>query len=256
MLLVAIGVLAVVVAGLAYYVAARPNTQTIVREEVPAVAAAPKVAAAEAPKLEDPVAVGTVLRHDETDETGETDEPSNAPSDAAEPTEPVPTKSSRRSPRAQPRHRDRIPTKSEPRKPDPVEPTPTKTKSPKSEHLPAECVIDPEGCGLGGKTTPNEPTQKEKTENLPDKLGQPAIRKGLAKVKATAKQCGARHGGTGETVHVKLTLRGSTGQVTKATPMKPHVGTPLGSCVAAALKKAKFDRFTASVQGVQYGVRL
>ena len=249
MLLVAIGTLAIVVAGLAYYVAIRPAPQTIVRETVPTVAAAPAVAAAEAPKREDPVAVGAVLERDEPKDES-TEEPEEESTDEATPET---TKAQRRS---QPRKRDRIPTKSEPVEAKPPKPTPTKTKPPKNDHLPAECVIDPEGCGLGSKPGIDKPTKKDKAEDLPEKLGQPAVRKGLSKVKATAKQCGSRHGVTGQTVHVKLTLRGSTGQVTQATPMKPHAGTAVGSCVAAALKKAQFDRFGASVQGVQYGVRL
>lgn len=248
MLLIAIGTLAIVVAGLAYYVAVRPTPQTIVRETVPAVAAAPAVVATEAPKLEDPIAVGAVLGHDEP-----TDESTEEPVDEAATQDATPEKTHRH---AQPRKRDRIPTKAEPRQTESPKPAPATAKPPKSDHLPAECVIDPEGCGLGSKPGIDKPTKKDEAEDLPEKLAQPAVRRGLAKVKSTAKQCGARHGVTGQTVHVKLTLRGSTGQVTQATPMKPHAGTAVGSCVAAALKKAQFDRFGASVQGVQYGVRL
>ena len=256
MLLVAIGTLAIVVAGLAYYVAVRPAPQTIVRETVPAVAAAPTVAAAEAPKLEDPVAMGTVLERDEQADERADEQADEQADDPAEPASTSDATRDRAHRRSQPRKHDRIPTKAEPPKAEPPKPTPTATKPPKTDHLPAECVIDPEGCGLGRTPGVDKPANEDKAEDLPEKLGQPAVRKGLAKVKGTAKQCGARHGITGQTVHVKLTLRGSTGQVAQATPMKPHAGTAVGSCVAAALKKAQFDRFGASVQGVQYGVRL
>ena len=249
MLLVAIGVLALVVAGLAYYVAVQPTPQTVVREQVPAVTpdAAPTVTAAEAPKRNDPVAVAAPIREDEPEEASEPE----AADDAA----PAVTNERRR--RSHPRNRDRRPAGTKPpleTKSTPTKPAP-KANPKKTDHLPAECVIDPKGCGLG-TPKPEVTKPKEDEEDLPKKLGQGAVRKGLSKVKATAKQCGPRHGVTGQTVQVKLTLRGSTGQVAKATPLKPHAGTALGSCVAAALKKAQFDRFAASVQGVQYGVRL
>ncbi|MEM6990408.1 MAG: hypothetical protein AAF721_07925 [Myxococcota bacterium] len=256
----AIGLLTAAVVGLAYYVVIETPTQTIVRETIvaaPAVAAteltkddAPEAeAVAPAPNREELVAAATPPEETPSDDNAA------LPRDASKRDKPRGTRRRGRDTRKTPRATSTPPvTKTR-------ETTPPKTRAPKTDsHIPAECVIDPTGCGLGGTTGRDRgkpgPTKKPEAE-LPKKLSPAAVRSGIASVKAEAKACRSKYGGTaGEKVAVKLTISGATGRVTKAAPVAPHAGTPLGGCVAAALKRAQFGHFTATVQGVQYGVRM
>jgi hypothetical protein len=72
-----------------------------------------------------------------------------------------------------------------------------------------------------------------------------------------AKACAARHGGKpGETVRIKLSIAGPTGNVISTSAEPPHQGTPLGNCVAAALKKASFATFRKPVIGLVYAITM
>lgn len=252
LLLMAICALALIVVALAAYVVVSGPNQTIIRERV-AVAAAPSVGALDPQPASAPAITATPV-----DEDSAPDTPTAVSLDAAElPPEPAavgtprPRARTRTRPTERPRHTatpDRLdpPTRSQPR-------------AGSRADIPAECVIDPTNCGLGTKPAkPIKPPRDTKPErDLPVKLSAATIRTALAKVKANAKSCRAKFGGTaGEQVRVKLTIDGASGRVTKAAPIDPHTGTALGGCVASALKQAQFDRFGASVQGVQYGVRL
>ena len=75
-------------------------------------------------------------------------------------------------------------------------------------------------------------------------------------MKSAAKACGGKHGGAGQKVYVKLSIQGSTGRVSSSTAKAPHAGTPLGNCVAAELKKAKFKQFKQAQMGFTYGVKM
>jgi hypothetical protein len=44
--------------------------------------------------------------------------------------------------------------------------------------------------------------------------------------------------------------------VTSAAAEPPHNGTPLGNCVAAALKKATFKKFRKATLGAVYPVKM
>lgn len=133
--------------------------------------------------------------------------------------------------------------------------------APKQGDVPLECVLDPNLPGCGGKAKAPPPKQPDQTPaidpSLPETLGNTAIRDGIAPVKATAKQCGSKHGGTaGEKVRVKLSIVGATGAVSSTAAEDAHRGTALGNCVAAALKKATFPKFRKSVIGVEYTITL
>jgi len=136
------------------------------------------------------------------------------------------------------------------------EPSTSTTKKKKSGGDPGiDCILDPSKCGGGSSTT----TKKKKAvdSNLPEKLSATDIKNGVSPYKAAAKSCGGKHGGkSGEKVTIKLSISGSTGKVTAASATGTHAGTPLGNCVAAALKKAKFQKFQKSSLGVQYPIRL
>lgn len=95
------------------------------------------------------------------------------------------------------------------------------------------------------------------SETLPDRLTSQQIREAVQKQVGAARMCGAATGAaTGTKVYVRLRIQGSTGRVTLSRAQAPHVGTPLGDCVARALGKAIFPRFARESMGVLYPVTM
>jgi predicted Zn finger-like uncharacterized protein len=123
-----------------------------------------------------------------------------------------------------------------------------------------DCILDPSKCGSSKKPSGGSSggTSGGSTDpNAPEKLSATDIKNAMAEVKDAAKACGPKHGGKpGEKVTVKLSFSGATGTVTKATPQPPHDGTPLGNCVAGALKNAKVIKFKTATQGASYSVTM
>lgn len=147
---------------------------------------------------------------------------------------------------------------------------PSSSSSSKSSSAPAtssardvsvDCILNPSSPGCGGgtkkKAAAPAPAKPAVDPNLPEKLSSSALRSGLDKVKGAAKACGGKHGAApGTKVEVKLSISGSTGRVTSASPTGSHAGTALGSCAAAALKKAEFSKFGSPSMGMIYSVRM
>jgi hypothetical protein len=137
----------------------------------------------------------------------------------------------------------------------PVAPPPLR----QAADVPLECVLDPHlpKCSAAKTTKPPSHTPAKTDPDLPDVLGQSALRAGVAAVKPAAKACGKKHGAEpGEKVRVKLSVAGPTGAVISTTPEGPHQGTPLGNCAAAALKKATFAKFRKPVIGLVYSITM
>ncbi len=123
--------------------------------------------------------------------------------------------------------------------------------SSKTRDVDADCRLDPNACG--GSSSGSRPAGGGNHPSLPEKLSTTDIRDGIAPVKAAAKACGEKHGAEpGEKVKIKLSIAGATGTVTSARAEPPHTGTPLGICVEAALKRAKFKRFQKASLGAVY----
>ncbi|MFO0631669.1 MAG: hypothetical protein U0168_02325 [Nannocystaceae bacterium] len=118
------------------------------------------------------------------------------------------------------------------------------------EKFRAECVLDPNkpGCAELRKRQKDGPDLDAK---LADKLSEAQLRKGFSSVKGKAKACG---GAAGETVRVKVSIEGNSGDVVSAEALAPHAGQPLGDCVADALKGAHFPRFLSETMGTVYPV--
>jgi hypothetical protein len=134
--------------------------------------------------------------------------------------------------------------------------TPSSPSS-KGSDVDIDCILDPEGCGKAKSSSSSssspKPPSGSSDPSLPEKLTTFDIREGMAPVKAAAKACGPQHGANpGEKVKVKLSISGATGAVTSATADAPHTITPLGICVAAAAKRAKFKRFQKASLGAVY----
>jgi hypothetical protein len=126
------------------------------------------------------------------------------------------------------------------------------TSKPPEKEPDVDCLLDPNlpkckggGSGSGGGSKP--PVDS----SLPPKLGAAEISGGIDSVKGEAKKCGA-----GTTVAIKFSVKGATGSVTSATPLEEHASTPIGKCVAAAAKAAKFPKFQAEQQGFTFKFRL
>ncbi len=135
---------------------------------------------------------------------------------------------------------------------DPKVDTPKKKVVKKPDDLSVDCLLDPSKCkkggggggGGGGSSAPPD-------SSLPKKLVAADIKAGYSSAKKSAQsKCKSKSKG-GEKVVVKLSIQGSTGKVVSATAD----GSPLGNCVAAEMKKAKFKKFQAKQQGAQISVR-
>ena len=185
--------------------------------------------------------------------------------DAAEPDKAA-WKTTRKLPRAKKEAAD-TPKEDPPAEP-PPEPEPVPEPEPKPDPKPmtqaeidkkfsTECLLDPNKPGCEEFRKRQEAKRKDLDAHLPDKLSQNDIRGAIGSVKSKAKACGSQHGATaGETVRVKLSIEGSTGNVLSASAMSPHDSTPLGKCVAEALSGANFPRFKSQQQGTTYPVTM
>jgi hypothetical protein len=138
--------------------------------------------------------------------------------------------------------------------------TPRADDPPKVERgVSVDCVLEPTKPGCAGANTPppKGPPPPTVGADRPLTLAQSEIRAGIAPLKPTAKACAARHGAKpGETVRIKLSIAGPTGNVISTSAEPPHQGTPLGNCVAAALKKASFATFRKPVIGLVYAITM
>ena len=120
-----------------------------------------------------------------------------------------------------------------------------------------DCLIDknlPKCKGGSAGTTAPKPAAKPAVEPEPAlaaKLDQSQILAGIGPVKTAAKSCGS-----GTTVEIKFSVRGSTGRVVSATPLAEHSNSAVGQCVTKAAKQATFAKFSAEQQGFSFKFRL
>lgn len=255
------------VAGLGAYIVMRPN-ETVVVNQAAAPADAP-TAKDEGGKDKDDEADAKAAK-DDKDKDAKDDEPKDDDAKAgaadtegepvegeddskADPTKPKAPKTSSKP--DTPTSKPSTPT-SKPATPTPAKPTPS------NDNLDVDCILDPKlpKCKGGGSSKPSsspKPTPAPTDPSLPETLGTAEIKAGVSPVKDAAKACGGKHGAQpGESVKVKLSIAGATGAVTSAAAEPPHNGTPLGNCVAAALKKATFKKFRKATLGAVYPVKM
>jgi hypothetical protein len=133
----------------------------------------------------------------------------------------------------------------------------TSASSSKGSALDVDCILDPQACGKGTSSSSKPTSSGASDPSLPEKLSTTDIRDGMTPVKNAAKACGGKHGAeSGDKVKVKLSIAGATGTVTSATVEAPHTGTPLGNCVEAAVKRARFKRFQKASLGAVYPITM
>jgi serine/threonine-protein kinase len=186
----------------------------------------PQVAAAQSEEL---ISAGTPLDHAAAPEAGppatpapqdaeisapqEADAP--APQDAAHPDEPA-------------RDTRKTGGSRQPRRPG------SKTRRPKPapEPTPAPPPLKPLG----------PPSAAKK------RLSDADISKGLSKISGRISACKRQHGGLpGMRVRVQFSISGTSGAVIRAKALLPHAGTPLGTCIAGAVKQASFPKAEAEL---------
>lgn len=257
-LYVLMALLIVAVFGLTYVALFREPETRIVQSTVPA---APSVKAAddeedeekdEKKKDEDEEVQDDAAKDEEAAAADEGEEDKEASGDS---------KSSKAS-KSRSRRRSKSRSKSRSRDRD-AAPTPSSSPSPKPAAkkddgggVDVDCILDPSKCGGSKKSSSKKPAASS-DPNLPDKLSSSDIKAGIAPVKNAAKACGSKHGAKpGESVRVRISISGSSGTVSSATAQGEHKGTPLGNCVAAALKQAKFKKFKSSSMGAIYPMRM
>ncbi|PRQ04508.1 hypothetical protein ENSA5_07390 [Enhygromyxa salina] len=131
--------------------------------------------------------------------------------------------------------------------------SPAKATPKSASEVDVDCLLNedlPKCKGSAAKVGP-EPNQPAPSSELANKLDQSQILAGIRPVKAAAKSCG-----TGATVAIKFSVKGSTGAVISARPLDEHASSSVGKCVANSVKGASFAKFKAKQQGFTFKFRL
>lgn len=89
--------------------------------------------------------------------------------------------------------------------------------------------------------------------NLQDRPSRNDVLQALNKVKSAVSACGGGQSGVATTA---ITVSGSNGRVTSANVSGPFAGTPVGSCVARAVRRARFPKFKQSTFSVTFPFRI
>jgi len=100
-------------------------------------------------------------------------------------------------------------------------------------------------------------TTPEPEPKAPTGRGAREIKVGFARAAKTAKQCGERHGAVaGQRITVQATIN-QAGTVISANSTGSNRSTPLGKCVAGAVKsKARFIKWTQPLEHASYVIKL
>lgn len=134
--------------------------------------------------------------------------------------------------------------------PAPSEPAPPAEPSPQSP----DCVLDPSMCGPP-KSTP--PSAAAPTDDLPETLGPPDVRRGIDGVKPQIQECARMHGATPKLqVLIQVRVAGISGMVTQASVVRPKLAAGLEHCIVAAAHRAMFPRFRKEKAGAVVKVEL
>ena len=195
-----------------------------------------------------------VLRAPETPTTGGTENPQQPSGDQGQPTEGPGTEGATpdEETAAQARDRDRrrnpgatggMTTAMETSAAAPVQMTTTSSMG--SSDL--DALLDN---ALGMMSSPTEMAAAPAADtNLPDTPPRDSVASGLRSVSGAVRSCGAGQHGMAQ---VTVTVSGATGRVTNAVVSGQFAGTPVGSCVARAVRGARFPRFRRSTFQVTF----
>jgi len=90
-------------------------------------------------------------------------------------------------------------------------------------------------------------------ENLPETPSREQVARALRSVEGAVRSCGQGQSGVAMT---QVTVDGSSGRVTNARVQGQFAGTPEGSCIARAVRRARFPRFKRPSFQVTFPYRL
>jgi hypothetical protein len=112
---------------------------------------------------------------------------------------------------------------------------------------------------VGESSSTSKPKQTSRStrpsdSSLPDAPSRSDVKTALQGVSGGVKACKTDSGGTAT---VDVTFSGKTGRVTSARVASgPFKGTPVGTCIASAVKRARVPRFKQSSFKVTFPYRL
>jgi hypothetical protein len=112
---------------------------------------------------------------------------------------------------------------------------------------------------VGGSSPSSKPKQTTKSSrsgssSLPNAPTRNDVKTALQGVSGAVKSCKKDSGGTAA---VSVVFSGTTGRVSSAKVSSgPFKGTPVGSCIASAVKRARVPRFKQSSFKVTFPYRL
>ena len=111
--------------------------------------------------------------------------------------------------------------------------------------------------GSAGGSKTSRPTPRPRPRPAPSKesLSRSDITKAISGVRGAVRGCYNKYKVTG-LVWVRVTVSGSSGRVSSASVTGKFSGTPTGKCVARAVKRARFAKFSRSSQSFKYPFRL
>ena len=112
---------------------------------------------------------------------------------------------------------------------------------------------------VGGSSSPSKPKQastssRSSSSSLPDAPTRGDVKTALQGVSGAVKSCKKDSGGTAA---VNVVFSGKTGRASSAKVASgPYKGTPVGSCIESAVKRARVPRFKQSSFKVTFPYRL
>lgn len=235
-----IGVSVVAAGGLvAYGMLRQPDAPP---PQPPSVAPAPAAAPAPTPT---PQAPATQAAAEEPQSEGEKAAQAAAATREAHKDRPRSSSSTRRSRQETRREKDTEPAG----QPEPQTAAPKPKPKPRGGKASLDELL--EGALGGGGSKPTARKQPKADDNLPEKPGRKDVVAAMKKVSGAVSKCSK---GAGGVAFANVTVAGSTGRV-KSVQVEGQTGA-VGSCIARAVRKARFPRFKSNVFKVKYPFRL
>lgn len=108
-------------------------------------------------------------------------------------------------------------------------------------------------CGAPKATPP----ATSPSDDRPETLGPPEIRRGIDGVEPQIHECARMHGAPSKlTVLLRVEIAGVSGMVTRASIVKPTLAAGLEHCIIAAAHRATFSRFRKERAGAMLKLEL
>lgn len=133
------------------------------------------------------------------------------------------------------------------------EPAPAKTTKSSANATIDDLLGGALGSGSGGGSTKKAAPAPAPASNLPEQPSRDDVMNALRSVDDAVKACG---GGQHGVAMAAITVAGNTGRVSSVNVSGQFQGTPVGSCVARAVRAAKFPKFSRPDFKVNFPFRI